>query len=94
MRDIPKDILERCEFTTGIHDPTPYIKRIQPLDPCPCGKTLDDIRRVRLQKNSDPVPHWREYCYTCKLVSIYNENTWMKPVELNAIMRSADFNQK
>ena len=93
MRDIPKDILDRCEFVVGIHDPTPYIKSIRPVDPCPCGEELKDIRRVRLAKTSEPVPHWREYCSTCKLVSIRGENNWMTAKDLNAIMRKADFSK-
>ena len=95
MRDnIPKEILDRCEFKSSKQDSTEYLVRIKPIAPCECGKELEDTRRVRLAKTVEPRPHWREYCITCKLVSIYNENTWMKPVELNAIMRSADFNQK
>jgi hypothetical protein len=93
MRDnIPKDILDRCTFKVD-KDSTEYLVRIKPIDPCPCGKLLDDTRRVRLARTVEPIPHWREYCSTCKLVSIYNENTWMPAKDLNAIMRKADFSR-
>jgi hypothetical protein len=93
MREIPKEILDRCEFKSTKQDSTLYLTRIKPLEPCPCGKELDDTRRVRLARTVEPIPHWREYCQTCKLVSIMGENSWMRAAELNAIMRKADFNK-
>ena len=88
MRDhIPKEILDRCEFRSTAQDSTEYLVRIKPIDPCPCGKELDDIRRVRLARTQEPQPHWREYCTTCRLVSIWNANDWMLAKELNAQMR-------
>lgn len=91
MREIPKEILDRCEFKNTKQDSTLYLTRIKPIAPCPCGQELDDTRRVRLAKTKEPVPHWREYCQTCRRVSIRGENNWMPPRELNAIMRKADF---
>ena len=87
MRDIPKQILDRCEFRSTAQDSTEYLVRIKPIDPCPCGRLLDDIRRVRLAKTKEPRPHWREYCTTCRLVSIAGANDWMLAKELNAQMR-------
>jgi hypothetical protein len=88
---IPKQILDRCEFRTTKQDSTEYLVKIKPEKPCECGQELDDTRRTRIQRTVEPVPHWREYCYTCKLVSILGENSWMRAAELNAIMRKADF---
>ncbi len=88
MREIPKEILDRCTFKpTGHGDPIEKIHKIVPVDPCPCGATLDDIRLVRIQKNCEPHPHWREYCHTCKLVSILDANVWQPAQVLNAEMR-------
>ena len=92
--NIPKEILDRCEFKSSKQDSTEYLVRIKPVAPCECGKELDDTRRVRLAKTAEPIPHWREYCSTCKLVSIWGENNWMSAKDLNAIMRKADFNKR
>jgi len=87
MRDIPKDILDRCTFTVDRKDNTTKITNITPLDPCPCGRVLDGVRRVRLAKTREPRPHYREYCHTCKLVSILDHNKWQSAYELNAKLR-------
>ena len=89
MRDrIPKEISDRCTFTNTQYDEHNHrITAIKPIDPCPCGKELDDIRRVRLAKTKEPQPHWREYCMTCKLVSLADANDWKTSHELNAEMR-------
>lgn len=90
---IPKHILDRCEFSTRKNDSTEYLVKIKPEHPCECGVELDNTRRTRIQRTVEPVPHWREYCYTCKLVSILGANSWMRAAELNAIMRKADFSK-
>jgi len=95
MRDIPKDIRDRCVFQSiAKDDPIEKIKAIKPIEPCPCGQELTDTRRVRLARTVEPIPHWREYCQTCRLVSIAGENSWHKAKDLNCIMRKADFAQK
>ena len=95
MRDIPKHIRDRCTFQSiAKGDPIEKIKSIKPVDPCPCGRELEDVRRVRLAKTVEPIPHWREYCNTCKLVSIAGENNWYPAKDLNCIMRKADFTPK
>ena len=89
MREIPKEILDRCTFGSTIKgDPIEKIKNIVPLNPCPCGKVLDDTRRVRIHKVREPKPHWREYCYTCKMVSFRDQNTWYTAQDLNMLIRS------
>jgi hypothetical protein len=88
---MPKEIADRCTFKTTPQDFTPRIHKIAPLQPCECGKELENTRLVRLQKNSEPQPHWREYCYTCKLVSVLNANDWKTAHELNAEMRLKAF---
>ena len=89
MRDIPKEILDRCTFKRfAKDDPIEKIHTIVPIAPCPCGRILDDVRRVRLNKTKEPYPHWREYCITCKLVSIGGENDWKPARDLNVEMRS------
>lgn len=96
MRDrIPTEISDRCTFTNTQYDQhNTRITAIKPIDPCPCGRKLEDIRRVRLQKMSEPKPHWREYCYTCRLVSLRDKNTWYSATDLNAIIRrSSDFSK-
>lgn len=90
-QQLPKHILDRCEFSTRKNDSTEYLVRIKPEEPCECGAELDDIRRTRIQKNVEPVPHWREYCYTCKLVSVLGAGDWQTASELNAKMRKMDF---
>lgn len=92
MRDtaIPKEILCRLTFTSTKFDPTPHITQIVPVEPCPCGEPLTDTRIVRLSKNQEPVPHWREYCHTCRRVSILGENTWYDTRELNRKMRNQE----
>ena len=63
------------------------IKRIIPAAPCEaCGLELEDTRRTKLAKCSDPIPHWREYCYVCRQVSVAGENTFMPTAELNSIL--------
>lgn len=95
MRDIPKHIQDRCVFQPiGRDDPIKKIKSIKPIEPCPCGQELEDTRRVRLARTVEPILHWREYCNTCKLVSIAGENNWYTARDLNCIMRKADFAQK
>jgi hypothetical protein len=95
MRELlPKDIEERITWDQRKDDSTfDRVKSIRPVEPCECGKTLDEIRRVRLARTVEPIPHWREYCSTCKLVSIWRENNWMSAKDLNAIMRKADFSR-
>lgn len=83
---LPKTIADRVELITV--DQIVSVKHIKPAKPCECGKHLDEIRRVRIQRNTEPVPHVREYCYVCKLVSIRGENTWKTAVELNQEMRA------
>jgi hypothetical protein len=87
--DIPKEILDRCTFKDlgSKGDPIKKIHKIVPEDPCPCGKVLDNIRRVRITQTKEPHPHWREYCHTCKLVSFRGENVWYTARELNDLMR-------
>jgi hypothetical protein len=48
---------------------------------------LDEVRRVRIQRNQEPKPHYREYCHSCKLVSPAGENDWQLAKDLNAKMR-------
>lgn len=84
---IPKDILERITFKKTKLDPTEYVKQIVPLEPCPCGKILNEIRRCRVTKCVEPQVHWREFCYVCKKVSIMNENDWHNAHDLNAKLR-------
>lgn len=93
MRDnIPKEIQERITWDERKDDSTfDRVKRIRPLEPCPCGQQLTDIRRVRLARTQEPQSHWREYCSTCKLVSIWNANDWKTAHELNAEMRVNSF---
>ena len=95
MRDkIPKEILDRCEFRSTAQDSTEYLVRITPLEDCPCGRELDNTRRVRLAKTKEPRPHWREYCITCKLVSVLNHNDWKTANALNAELRTNVFKPK
>ena len=93
MRDrIPKEISDRCTFTVTQYDEHNHrITAIKPIAPCECGKELDDIRRVRLARTKEPQPHWREYCTTCRLVSIAGANDWMLARDLNAHMRVNSF---
>ena len=93
MREIPKEILDRCEFKNSKQDSTLYLVKIKPEHPCECGLELDDIRRTRIQKTLEPAEHWREYCYTCKRVSILNQNDWHTAKELNAKMRKVIFSK-
>jgi hypothetical protein len=94
MRDnIPKDILDRCEFRSTAQDSTEYLVRIKPLEDCPCGRELDNTRRVRLAKTVEPRPHWREYCITCKLVSVLDHNTWMPAKVLNDKLRTGKYSR-
>ena len=91
MRDnIPKDILDRCTFKVD-KDNNESISAIKPLEDCPCGRVLDDVRRVRLAKTKEPQPHWREYCSTCKLVSVRGANDWKLARDLNAEMRTKNY---
>jgi hypothetical protein len=93
MRDnIPKDILDRCTFKVD-KDNNESISAIKPLEDCPCGRVLDDVRRVRLAKTKEPHPHYREYCITCKLVSILDHNTWMSAKVLNDKMRTGKYSR-
>ena len=92
MRELPKEIAERIVLEPiSKTDPTLRITKIRPLEPCACGAELDDTRVVRIQKNNSPFDHWREYCYTCKRVSLLDENNWKNTHELNQEMRCADF---
>ncbi len=95
MREIPKEILDRCTFKDlgARGDPLKKISNITPIDPCPCGKTLDETRRVRICYTKEPHPHWREYCHICKMVSLYGKNSWVSAFELNTIMRRQDFSK-
>ncbi len=88
MREIPKEILDRCTFKSIRDDPIEKIHNIVPLEPCACGVELMDVRRVRIQQTKEPQPHWREYCSTCKLVSVLDANDWKPASVLNAEMRS------
>jgi hypothetical protein len=88
---IPKEILDRCEFRSTKADSTEYLVRIKPIAPCECGAELDDTRRTRIQRTVEPKPHWREYCYTCKLVSVLGEGNWQSAKELNAKMRKLEY---
>ena len=90
MRDrIPTEISNRCTFVNTQYDQHNHrITAIKPIEPCPCGRELNDIRRVRLARTAEPQPHWREYCTTCRLVSIAGANDWMLAKELNIQMRS------
>ena len=92
MREIPEHIKQRCEF--AIEDQICKVRSIIPIEPCVCGRTLTDTRITRLQRNSSPHLHWREYCYSCKLVNIVGENNWQTADQLNREMRTAAFNQK
>ena len=93
MRDnIPKDILDRCTFKVD-KDNNETISAIKPLEPCPCGRVLEDVRRVRLAKTKEPIPHYREYCITCKLVSVLDHNTWMPARELNNKLRTGEYSR-
>jgi hypothetical protein len=93
MRDnIPKDILDRCTFKVD-KDNNESISAIKPLEDCPCGRVLDNTRRVRLAKTKEPHPHYREYCHTCKLVSILYHNTWMPARELNNKLRTGEYSR-
>ena len=95
MKQIPKEILERLEF----EKPSAYnldhclsVISVKAVDPCDsCGLELDEVRRVKIQRNQEPRPHWREYCYTCKLVSPLGEDDWQPTQQLNAKMRQKDY---
>ena len=95
MKPIPEQILERLEFeraTTQNLGVCLSVKSVKAIAPCEaCGVELDAVRRVRIQRNSEPKPHWREYCYTCKLVTVAGEGDWQEPQQLNAKMRQPDF---
>ena len=95
MKQIPKEILSRLVFETpNKHNDhlNLRIKKVCATAPCEsCGMELDAERRVRLQRNQEPKPHWREYCYSCKLVSHGGTNDWQQTQELNAKMRRNDY---
>lgn len=95
MTDIPKEILDRLEFETpNIHNDhhNPRITKVQAIAPCEsCGLEIDEVRRVRIQRNQEPKPHWREYCYTCKLVSPAGEDDWQPTQQLNFKMRQSGY---
>jgi hypothetical protein len=87
MRDIPKQILDRCTFKKQV-DGTEQIHKIKPIADCVCGRVLESTRYVRIRRTVEPHPHYREYCITCKLVSVLDHNDWKSANELNAEMRS------
>lgn len=95
MKEIPKEIFDRLEFenaTTHNDNHNLRITKVRAIAPCEsCGRQLDETRYVRIQKNEQPRPHWREYCYTCKLVSPLGEHDWQATQELNAKMRVCDY---
>ena len=87
---VPNHILERCEIHCG-KDHVERIVRIKPVEPCECGRELDNTRIVRLALTVEPVRHWRAYCHTCKLVCPRHENTWRSAKEWNEIMRKCTY---
>ena len=89
MRDIPKDILNRCTFQKrGRHDDVNQrIVAIIPEHDCECGEPLINTRTTRIAKNKDPVPHWRELCMTCHRVRLCGTESWYGVAELNAKIR-------
>jgi hypothetical protein len=90
MRELlPKSIADRCEFE--IRDQIVSIRKIKPTEPCPCGAELDSTRVVKIARNTEPTPHYRESCGTCKRVSILGHNDWHTAMELNRLMRCAEF---
>lgn len=89
MREIPKEIADRLTFeTTSKTDPTLYVTNVKPASPCDCGKILDKQRFVRIAKNVEPIPHWREYCHSCNRASVFGENSWHTSAELNLKLRA------
>lgn len=91
MSEIPKEIAERLTFESSPQDSTLYLTRIKPEEPCECGRELDNTRVVRISYVVSPVPHWREWCNTCKLVSIYDEHDFKEATELNKQMRKKSY---
>jgi len=88
MREIPKEILDRCTFKVNPSDNTKKLHKIKPMTDCPCGVQLESIRYVRIRKTVEPRPHYREYCATCKLTSMLGKNDWKPAAELNQEIRS------
>ena len=95
MRDIPPEIYHRLEFSKSKLDHPDYrrIKNIIPTEPCECGQPLMHTRSTRIQRCTEPVRHWREYCSTCGLCSVFGENTWLPTRELTAKLRAISNNE-
>ena len=84
--EIPKHIQERLTFSEGKNDHrlNARVVTVKPVDPCEaCGIELEDTRRTKIALCSQPIEHWREYCYTCKMVSVLRENNFQGVAELN-----------
>lgn len=92
-KTIPQEISCRLQFEKGeMNKHTPRVKGITPIEPCEhCGKSLLTTRVTRIARAQDPFVHWREFCYTCKLVCVHRSNDWKSCHELNRELRSAKY---
>lgn len=91
MSWIPQAILQRIIWNA---DGT--IQSILPGHPCDyCGAILDQPQISKINRNTNPYPHWREQCKNCKRLREYPHDIWFDtPKDINIAQQSKEYLKK